>query len=240
MQYEIIQTPTKENLNATNSKVLNDSGQWITSYDYSNINPMEYKSKHLLESKKRNFEYASSIIYVQTISECIEFCKTDTLDKQAAEEALKWDDEEMLCVYTSVLLWCLLYENGVFSANEMKLAQGYFTHINQGILETLGVFGDVPSYKLGLHAWVEVSGSVIDLSIVQEQSTFRFHGIPSIIEEIPAGMELTGWEEGKETVKRYARQIAKEQNMKYYDWINYHKLQAEKMIVGHLKKASKL
>lgn len=230
--------PTEENANVTFSKVLNESEKWVTGYDYSKIDPVEYKSKKMPGSKKRNFELASSLFYVQSISECIEYWKTETLDKQVSDEVEKWNNEGMLCAYTSVLLWCLLYENGVFNADEMRMVQGYYRHIDQGILATLGLFGDKPIYQCGLHAWVEVSGSVIDLSIVQEQSTFNFPGLPAIVEDIPAGMELSGWREGKETVKKYARQIAKEQNMNYYEWINYHKLQAEKMAREHLEKAA--
>lgn len=79
---------------------------------------------------------------------------------------------------------------------------------------------------------------LLDLSIIQEEGMFDFPSMPIIIEEIPHGMELTGWQEGKDTVKKYAHQIAQEQNMKYYEWIYYHKLQVNKMILKYMQKVT--
>lgn len=238
MEYVMTSKTTNEKLIASVSTALSESNKWITSRNYSTVDPITYKTKQLPIDKKSNIDYAASLFYVHRIAECVEFWKTDILDEQVSKEILKWNEEGMLCAYTSVLLWCLLYENEVFNEDEMRLVQGYHKHKTQGMLGALGLFGNEPDDRTGVHAWVEVSGSVIDLSIVQEQGTFDFPAETAIIEEIPFGMELTGWQEGKEIVMAYAHQIALEQNMKYDEWIDYHKWQSRIMAMEIILKES--
>ena len=74
-----------------------------------------------------------------------------------------------------------------------------------------------------------IDGAILDFTIKTTQScTFDFPktGLPFLCGEAPDRIKLYGFEEGKETVRQYAREMAQEVGMTYYDWIGRHKKDA--------------
>lgn len=217
-------TPTKEKIEMHTARRYKD--KWITSYDYETTESKEYKSKEIPEIKTQNKDFIMCSLYAQDLAEKMTYWKFEEMDEIGRAEITRWEKDGGYCIYLSVLYLSLLYETGVFSFDEMKLVQGYYRHPMHGMLAN---FIEQPPEQIGLHTWMHAGGAVIDFSIIQEECCFDFPGDPYIMGEIPEKMQLIGWEEGKDTIKKYARQIAKESNMTYYEWINYHRNNAAKV-----------
>lgn len=207
---------------------------WKTSYNYNQLKPIISKSKEIDQEWLKKSAFLKSTLYVQSLAAANETWRLDEIDETTRKELKTWDGRGGFCIYTSVLLWCLLYESGLFEDDQLKLVQGFYKHPTQGFLTQL--IAKPPPLQIGLHSWVHADGRVLDFSIIQERSCFDFNGEAYIMGNIPKGMELVGWEEGKVTVKKYAREIAKESGFNYYDWVMYHKLQANFKVGEMLRK----
>lgn len=199
---------------------------WKTSYDYNKQEPIIAKSKKLDKIIFREKEFIKILIYIQMLAEYTDSCNWEKVDERAENELKTWDGKGGFCIYISVLLWCLLYETGMFEDDQLKLIQGYYNHPTQGAIAQL-IKGQ--PLQIGIHAWIQVDGCVMDFAIVQERSCFNFDSEPIIMGKIPEEMQLVGWEEGRNIVEEYAKEIVQESDTNYYDWIKYHNNQAEIM-----------
>lgn len=152
------------------------------------------------------------------------------------QETLHWENEGGICIYISVLAYCLFLEFGIFSPEDMHLIQGLYRYRLRADWPSEFIpFGNIHA---GTHAFLSVRDAVVDFSLmVSEGQTFDFGEteIPFVAGEVPELMGLYGWPEELRTVKEYARQFAKQSGMVYVDWIRHHKQDALQMISDALE-----
>lgn len=191
---------------------------WKISKKYIFDDLQTYQSKSLNYKLRRNPQFATICLYMAFITNQYGNYKFDEIPKLAFNELSAWDGKGGFCIYSSVLSFCLLYENGIFNVDELRLVQGYYKHPTQGLLSVL----TESKWQVGLHSFITAQGSVIDFGICQEMCVFDFDGY--ILGDIPDGMEMYGWEEDITIVKAYAREIARESGMTYREWINRHNM----------------
>jgi len=189
---------------------------WKVSRKYIVDEVKPYKSKPINNSKIKS-QFATIYLYLEFITNHYAEYKFDGIPELAQKELYTWDNKGGFCIYSSILSFCLLYEDGIFNNDDLKLVQGFYKHPTQGILQLLNCTGQ----QVGIHAFITADGAVIDFGICQEKCVFDFDGY--ILGDIPEGMELYGWEEDFQIVKAYAREIARESGMTYRNWIERHK-----------------
>jgi hypothetical protein len=197
---------------------------WITSYDYREVCPIVFVSREIPKEFINSTMVSKNISYVFALFESIMQKNTLSSDEFLQKEINTWDSKGGLCVYLSVLLYCLLIDDKVCTKEKLKLTQGYYRHtVEENTFQSL-IYG---KFTQGFHVWLNYDGFVIDSSIGQEvENGFNFKGFPYIIGKIPEGLELVGHNENWNTVKTYLHRISKESNMKPREWIVNHQIKA--------------
>lgn len=124
-----------------------------------------------------------------------------------------------LCIYISIVIYCMLHQEG-FTEEQLRYWQGYYdAAVNQPFYEKLT---DLERTK-GLHAFLTLEDSIIDLTLGQLESLFVFQKHYFVLGDPIEGIDHYGYCEPHATVKAYARSFAKELGMTYYEWILMHK-----------------
>lgn len=194
---------------------LYDNG-WQTSYDYLKYQPKIFSSKPLVTPKGT----------MRDLVKYIDYCYLLSRNSHQKDEASRYSKNRGLSIYTSVVLYWLLSFWGVVDERKLKYYQGYFRYKTKG-----DDAGSSPRYRAGMHAWLSYQDSVIDVTIWQQENFFDFKkrgfNLPAILGDLPDGLGLVGFEEYSSLVKDYARGFAKDSGMTFYDWIDYHRQQAE-------------
>lgn len=149
------------------------------------------------------------ITHVNTIGE---------IPKHVKNEIAEYERKGGQCIYLSVLLYNMLHRKGIGNGS-LKYCQGYYSHRCREDNPLGRLLGE---YHMGLHAWVELNHSVIDISIKQEDTFFDFKDEEFIFGEVPEGLRFIGYEETHIVAKEYARDIAKFSEMNYFEWIDSH------------------
>jgi len=209
--------------------------EWKTGYTYTADNLEKFESADCTHLEDLQIT-KDSLLYVQALvkmairhlspSDFPTLFKDETI---AYDEVTDWNDSGGLCIYTSVLLYYLLKEEG-YGKNQLKYVQGYYTHQTQTQIAQL-FYKDIT----GLHSFVTWKGYVLDASILQLED---YYGTDQnnlfTIGEFADGTQYYGWVEEKTTPYKYAKRMAKKQGLSLDDWIQYHK-RKEKEFVGFLK-----
>lgn len=204
---------------------------WKTSYDYTKVKPNFFSSKPLKNFYKKDIEFMKNIFYINHIGEGLLNENLYDEDKLLLNELTTTEQMGCLCIYTTVLLYCLLDKCGYIDKNKCFLTQGFYRY---------QLRNDFPSFLInafsklqtGLHAFLNFNGSVIDLTLYpQQRTTFDFKKTTMIIGRIPSGMQLVGFNETHELIIQYAKQFAGINNLSIDDWIQYHKLNVDVFIM---------
>jgi len=195
--------------------------RWECSYDYLLVDPIWCESKSLNHSILVNADFMSAAFYMSFLADRAINYRMNDISDWARKEITTWDKSGGLCIYMSIVHYCLLWESGV-KEERLKYVQGFYTHPSHGIMS---LFTNTIQQS-GVHAFITVDDSVVDFSINQEACVFNFMDGDFIIGQIPETMELGGWAEDLSIVKKYARKIARSSGMTYYQWIRKHKLYA--------------
>lgn len=196
--------------------------KWKTSYDYQNTDPIRFKSLPIDKKILNHTDFMSAAVYISELTQKALSYRWNEIEGLAGKELKAWDANGGLCIYLSILHFCLLLESKAVKEDELCLVQGFYRHPTHGILS---IFSNLET-QCGVHSFISVQGAVVDLSIQQEESTFEFGERNFIIGDIPDEMELVGWTEGKHLVKQYAREIARSSGLNYFEWIERHQLNA--------------
>ena len=207
--------------------------KWRMSHDYRRAAPTVFESFPLDFEIKSNTEFMSFVCYLAFLNESMVTGKHSAMDEWLRKEVVEWDRRGGLCIYTSVLLWCLIRENNIVADSELKYIQGLYNHpTNHSVMATI----DNITNHTGLHAFITLKGAVVDFSIIQEGYVFNLGDYPFIIGEIPSEMILNGWTESEDIVKQYAREIAGFSGMTYHEWIAKHNKYAYETLLTELSK----
>lgn len=207
--------------------------KFITSFDYDDLEMERFSGAKLNESLTSNIDFISNLSYIGFLFEIIRewsFVETD-LPKPIANELLEWEQDGGQCIYLSFLLYALLRHDGISDSN-ITYCQGMYWHKCRDDNPLGKLLGENQS---GLHAWLEVKGAIVDISIGQEEQFFDFKGPAMVLGELPSGLDFYGFRELKSTPKEYARKAARKMGTTYVDWVQAHKREALKRYLDHLE-----
>lgn len=186
---------------------------WKTSFNYLTFKPKHFFSKPLIIPERSRLDFSKYVEY------CFLLSNTFT-DK---DDVAKYKNNYGTSIYFSAVLYWLLIHYGVLSEKGLKFCQGYYRYKTK----------DGSKFRAGMHTWLTFYGSVIDVTIWQEQDNFDFNNSAhtSIIAgNIPKGLNLAGFEEDKSLIKEYARRFAKDSGFTFHDWLSLHKHQADSLL----------
>ncbi|MEC2129338.1 hypothetical protein P9G84_10195 [Brevibacillus centrosporus] len=195
--------------------------RWITGYDYRKATPESFKGKDIPAHIANHPMFYASIIYMETLYKAVTHGDFDDIDQVVKDELISWESKGGQCIYLSTLLYMLLLYHELGTENNLSYVQGYYIHLLREEYRSLKV-QILPPVHGGLHAWIVLDGSVMDISIRQEEDFFDFQGKPFILGKVPEGLNLYGYREVRKTPKSYARMIAKGSGMKVEDWVQNH------------------
>jgi len=199
------------------------SENWKTGYDYSNIEPKEFKSMNIDSRFSKEIYAPVFISYIYKLFRYLSTGNSDGIDEWAIKEFEEWEIKGGNCIYLSVLLYSLLRHGCKICPDCIKYVQGFYRH---------EIRSDYPSFlpwngqHNGLHAWITVNGAIIDISIMQQELFFDFKHNLMVFGEIPEGLIYMGFEETDDTVKSYLKDILEFSKMPYELWIRKHQLNA--------------
>lgn len=189
---------------------------WKTSFNYYMYRPLKFLDKHLIIPEANLAEF----------NKFVNYCSLSANNFTPLDEVARYQERYGLSIYFSVVLYWLLVSYGVINEKRLSFCQGYYS---------FAVPNDHPDnakYRAGLHAWLSLNGSVIDVTLWQlgfpgsETPNVR----PAAIKgKIPENLNLIGFEENKSLAKEYARQFAKDSGTTFYTWLNQHKEKADLM-----------
>lgn len=202
---------------------------WFVGYKYEENKAISFRGKLPSMELISNPNFFRNFVYVNVLFDVASVYGSDVeVNRDVLDEVFKWNEKGGLCIFFSVLLYQLLLEDRVVDKEKMKYIQGYYYHkAREDNPLVKMIFGE---HHAGYHAWLAIEGSVIDVSIKQEQECFDFKDKPFILGEVPKGIELVGFEENEETVRKYVDLFLKEAGKSYDEWIRLHKEQAIKVI----------
>lgn len=188
---------------------------WKTSFNYLISRPRRFMTKPLRIPDGNRSDF----------SKYLDYCYLLSHNHTAADEAARYIQSHGTSIYFSVVLYWLLIYDGVLSEKNLKFCQGYFSY--KIAVQT----SEKKRYRAGLHAWLSYYGAVMDTTIWQQENGLYLSNsgtnVPPVKGELPEGLNLVGFEEDKSLVKDYARKFARESGMTFYEWVDYHKKQAD-------------
>lgn len=193
---------------------LNKFG-WKTTFNYLVYRPKQFYNKPLAIPDGSFLEFKKYVDYCYLLSK--NFTQKD--------EAARYEEKNGISIYFSVVLYWLMVSFGVVNEKKLKFCQGYFTYKLEENPST------TPRHRAVVHAWLCYDGSTVDVTIWRQKEGFDFERCgftpPVIMGEIPEGLELFGFAENKSLSKEYARKFARESGKTFYEWVNFHKQQAD-------------
>lgn len=215
-------------------------------YDYRKHKPKIFTGAALPRSITSNDYFQSSINYVANIYEYIRHNgagifiggleavpELKEYSKMLAKEAVDIERAGELCIYCSVLLYSLLKVSCHICKDHLKYVQGCYKH---PLREDFPSFIPFSSTQIGLHAWVVIGESVLDLTIGQEDYFFDFRGeLPYIAGKVPEGLDLIGHEELDIVVQKYVKKYAAAAGIDADLWILKHRIASLQAFVKFLE-----
>lgn len=207
---------TNENVNefdAIDYVSKNFDNSYHTSYDYKNIEPVLMKSKPLKKYFYKDKHFVSAVTIAEFLMQISMYGGNEKYDliEPIKKQLLEFDRRGQLCCYISIVLYSLLKRR-----YDVQYYQGLYYHKARADYPDFLPWGNIHA---GAHAFITVDGSIIDVSIRQEEMFFDFKGKTSILGNIPEGMKLYGWKENIVTVSKYINDILKFSNMTLKEWI---------------------
>jgi len=204
------------------------------SYHYETGREIESKSKALPEKFINNKTFMQHIHYGQTLALSYLNDNFNELDTKLKNEITAAEEEGGLCIYVSIVLYCLLIESRLVNIKDIDYMQGYYKH---ELRKDFPLFIPFGKNHLGLHSFLKVKGSTIDVCIVpQEQMFFDFGDEDIILGNIPDGLELIGFKESFGTVMEYVKKYTEKADLTYNQWIRYHQLNSEIIMLQAAKR----
>lgn len=193
--------------------------RWKTTYDYvPSKDLLQYKEKEPDQLNESNEHLSFFLTYVTKISFYAMYDKESYKGGLDMKEAEDWNDRGGLCIYASVLLYCLLTATGT-DIRKLKYIQGYYHYDfpHDSLEKTLfseGVYG--------LHTFLELDGCIIDTTIQQLQDYYQNKSDFYIVGKFLKGLNYFGFEEQRQIIIEYASEISQKRKMTVDEWIYFH------------------
>lgn len=194
---------------------------WKRGYSYIKRKPHLMRSKQVSNSV-RNEKFVQYIVYMHDLAEANERHNYKTLPSQSGKELKHWDENGGYCIYLSVLLYGLLTKYNIVSKDEIKYYQGYYDFM---LRDDFPSFLPIPKRHIGLHAWITIDGSVIDVTANQNMSFFDFKfesDINIILGKYPNKYRLVGFEETDKTIEEYFKMFSDFSSQSVDEWLEFH------------------
>ncbi|MFJ7982382.1 hypothetical protein ACIQ1D_19150 [Lysinibacillus xylanilyticus] len=218
-------SPTKKDL----TKAINEmfKNRWTRSYSYLKSKPIQAKNidiKNALPYVKNNPKLGDFLLYVTTLAIEIDSVQSD-IPLDIYNEVNYWNFEKGgYCMYMSVLLYGLLTRNNVVDASNLSYYQGFYDFDipnDERFAIARIVFNE---RQMGVHAWLTLKDSLIDLTASQNKTVFdfEFSEAPIILGKFPNGYNLFGFKENQETIEWYWKLFAEHRGMTVDEWFTMH------------------
>jgi hypothetical protein len=182
---------------------------------------VKIKSERLRQSDVDNREFELAVMYADKLFRYIHMREEKYelfMNEKLMNQLIHYDGEGGMCIYLSVVLYCLLYKAG-YSEKSLGYWQGYYSApMTQPVYKMLTKM----EMTKGIHAFLTLDGTLIDMTIGQIEDRYVFEGHYFILGQELEGVEHFGFRETHDIVKEYARNFAKEVSMTYYEWVNAH------------------
>lgn len=196
-----------------------------------------YKGKPLVPETMKNPNFIKVVIYIGELFRSCEYNNRSELlpqfDERIRKELIHWESEGQLCLHLTILSYFLFEEFGLFTDKEMKLVQGYYFHEARRDNPLAVAIGNI---HVGIHSWLSVKGSVIDLTIAQEREFFDFKGMDVILGEVPEGMLLKGFQEPRKIAQRHLLRYANYIGLTPKEYLSLHKEECSSLFAKTLLK----
>ena len=143
-----------------------------------------------------------------------------------------WANNGGYCIYMSILFIAVATNSGLLQKQDIHYYQGVYEYRGNRDLVLL-----IPAFErqLGLHAWLCINNSVVDLTANQHASTFdgAISKLPIVIGEYNPNYKLTGFKETPTTIDWYMNKFSQFQHMSVDEWITYHCQQVQLYVAAN-------
>jgi len=201
---------------------------WKRGYSYNKRKPQSMRSKHI-PALMRQPQFAHYASYMQIMANSMHQYSFSRHHDDVKKELTHWDSEGGYCIYMSVLLYGLLTRDKVISTEDISFYQGYYDF---PLREDMPSFFPFPKRQLGIHAWLTVAGSVVDVTANQNMQffDFKFNKLDIILSEYPKEYKLVGFKETEETINSYLEFFSGFLGLTIEEWIEFHKRESSKFM----------
>jgi len=210
--------------------------KWKTSFLYKKKNVKKFDSKPLNNTLMRDIDFTKFIAYISNIYDYLLTGDTHGIEEWIIKEVEEWEIKGGMCIYLSVLLYSLLSSELKICTDCLRYVQGFYRH---DIREDYPSFFPWAGQHNGIHSWITLDDSIIDIAIRQQEYFFDFKGKPFVLGDIPEGLTYMGFIESKVIVNGYIREILDFSKMHYDTWIRKHTINALKVTISDLEAEKK-
>lgn len=218
--------PTKKEIANAMNKLFKD--RWVRSYSYTKSKPTEIKNidiEKALPYVNNREELAKYLTYLTRVAIELDRYSQSKTPLDIFKEVQHWDSQGGYCIYMSSLLYGLLIRNNIVDASNLSYYQGFYDfdipkNDDRFIIARM-MFSE---RQIGIHAWLTLKDSLIDLTASQNKTVFDFNfgDTPIILGKFPSGYNLHGFKESLETLEAYWKRFADHRGMSVDEWFTMH------------------
>ncbi|WP_028560620.1 hypothetical protein [Paenibacillus pinihumi] len=245
--YRLVPNPEYSHLSQENSneqEIEKDDGiieileefkkTWFVGFDYKIDDVISFDGKEFFESHENQISIL--LFYIQYLYANADKENVLYIDENTKQELYWHQNNGGLCIYLSIVLYFLLRTYSEIENDNIIYCQGYYD-VTVNDLDTFLECGQAG--KIGLHAWLEVNDSVVDVSIkqIENERIYKFKEKPFyVLGKVPEGIEYNGFRETHSCAKKYVKKMIKSNGIKREEWIHNHNQNALRVIYSLIQK----
>lgn len=192
---------------------------WLRGYSYIKRNPQSMRSRNLPHSIQTPL-FAQYALYMQMLDKNVDkdFCE---ISPEIKKEVQHWNNEGAYCIYMSILFYALLRKSKLVKEEDVSFYQGYYDF---QLRDDFPTFLSVSERQIGIHAWLTIQGSVVDITANQNSYLFDFgfKEISVILGNYDPDYRLVGFKETQDTINTYLKKFSDYSGKTIDEWINSH------------------
>ena len=219
-------SPTQKEIANAMNKLFKD--RWARSFSYTKSKPTLMKNIDIEKSLpyvNNRKELAKYLTYLTRISiDMNTFCQSKT-PTDIYMEVQHWESKGGYCIYMSALFYGLLIRNNIVDASNLSYYQGFYDFDIPKNDDRFAIARMMFNERqIGIHAWLTLKDSLIDLTASQNRTVFDFDfgKAPIILGKFPSGYNLFGFKESKDTLEAYWKRFADHKGMSVDEWFSMH------------------